>query len=709
MSEKLLAEFSKPTYEDWLELVEKQLKGVPFEKKLVSQPFEGVAIKPLYLKSDVADLSGHFNPAGQFPFIRGTQASGQTVDGWEITQHFKYPTISQFNEAAILDIKGGLSRLFVVLDSAGKNGLDPVATTSGIGKDGVSIFSGEEMADLLNGIDLENLSIQIEAGTAAVPLLSLLLAHLQKSGIPFDKLKGTVIFDPLAQLAVSGKLNRNTEAIIREMASLTNWSKDSAPSLKVLGVDLRPYHESGANTVQELSFAIATGAEYIRSLGDLGCDIDQIATNLEFIFSIGSDYFTEISKFRAMRSLWAQVIDAFGGQAASQKVSLQGHSSRRTKSTKDYHVNILRTTTEAFSAVIGGCDIISIAPFDDTLGLPDEFSRRVARNIQIVIREECHGHKTIDPAGGAWFVENLTDQLAKKAWELFQKIETAGGMRQSLNDGFIQNQIASSSKDIEQAVANRKQVIVGTNLYANLEEGKPESQQADLAAISLQRLTDFQTFKQSRQKTPDLNILKKALSDAVEGSSSIIEAVIEAAENDATLGEISATLASGSPAEPSIQPLTSRRDSEAYESLRDKADAYKDSRGGYPEVFLANMGPVSQHGARVDFSIDFLKPGGFLTISGNGFSSASEAADAALKSNARIYVVCSTDETYPDLVPEFTKMVKTQKPDSVVAVAGFPKDHIEAFKNDGVDEFIHLKANNLEILTSFQKKAGVDQ
>ena len=708
MSEKLLDEFPKPTYEEWLKLVENQLKGVPFEKKLMKTLFKGTSIKPLYQSSDVQGFQGHSSPSGRFPFIRGSQSAGHTVNAWEITQQLRYPTVEQLNEAVCFDIPRGLSRFSIILDSAGKHGQDPdTQFYKRIGEDGVSIFCLPDMTRLFDKIDLADVSLQIEAGGAVIPFFSMLIAHLKETRFSLADLHGTVIFDPLSSLASTGTLDRAITDIYAEMASLMSWTKQNTPSLKVLGIDLRPYYEGGGHAVQELAFAIATGTEYVRELLDRECDLESIEENLQFILCIGSDFFTEIAKFRALRSLWSQVVRAFGGKTITQKGLLQGHSSQRNKSITDPHVNILRTTTEAFSGVIGGCDIIGISPFDELSGLPDAFSRRVARNLQIIIREECHGHKTIDPSGGSWFIENLTNQIARNAWTLFQEIEEKGGMLKCLKDGYIQQMIVENKQQQEDEVVSRKHVVVGSNMYANLEEEALKTTPPDLDSVSSLRLEDVKEYAGSRTGPPNLEKLHEMSMSMVNGNIDMIEAAIEAASNQSTLGESGGALSKRNE-RITITFLQPYRDSEQYEDLRRKSSAYRSKTGSYPSVFLANMGPVQQHKARVDFTIDFLKPGGFSTIVGNGYESPSKAAEAALKSKAKIVVICSSDDTYPELVPELSKLLKNEAPETFLLVAGFPKDHIESFKSHGVDEFIHLRANHLKILQLLQNKVGIE-
>lgn len=702
--QKLLDEFSTPDFDKWLELVDSQLKGVPFEKKLVTKTFEDIPIQPIYLKKDAKDISA----PGQFPYTRGTKASGAVVTNWEVSQRLNYASPKQFNEAITSDIASGITAINLVLDQAGKSGLDPaVSTKDKIGKGGLSISFKEDVAEALNQIDSSELIFQIDAGIAALPFTSLLLAYFKQQGVNIEILRGNITFDPLSVLAVEGELDFSLEKIYDQMAGLTKWATKNTPKLKTIGIDARPYLEGGGSAVQELAFAIATAVEYLKEMQNRGLGIDDVAANISFVFATGSDFFMEIAKLRALRSLWANIIEAFGGESASQKATIYACSAKYNKTIHDPYVNMLRNTTEAFSSILGGCDVLSVEPFDDIQGEPDAFSRRIARNTQLVLKEECSGDRVIDPVGGSWYVEKLTEQLANSAWKQFQDIEKTGGMFASLKTGFPQNAIAETHQKRSQKVAQLRSVAVGTNKYANLDESTVNPILPDYEQLANSRREQLERSKGHRSEITELTELKHTNQAVYEDATTVINKSIQAASKGATLGELIDVLGRENGDKVSIRPIEIQRGMEAYETLRENANRYKTQNGELPKAFLANMGPLKQHKARADFSTGFLEPGGFQVVNSSGFDDVTGAVKATIDSGARIVVLCSTDDTYPELVPEFTQSLKAMNPEITIVIAGYPKDYIERFKDKGVDEFIHLKANNLELLKKFHQKAGV--
>jgi len=702
--QKLLGEFSPPSYEQWRELVEKQLKGAPFEKKLVTKTAEEISLQPIYLREDGQAYTETLAAPGAFPFTRGTNATGNRLQGSQVGQEFYYPTAQEFNQAVRGDAARGLQSLSLILDEAGCRGLDPQDAAEGqVGKDGISIATLEDLQQALEGLDLSELSLQVRAGSAAIPFISLFSAYLQSKSLSASTLKGSLQLDPVMELAQQGELKQSLTAAYDGMKQLVTWSRKNASDFKVLGIDARPYAESGGSAVQELAFVTATAVTYIRALLERGLSIDEIAPCISFTFSMGPDFFMEISKFRAARSLWAQVIDAFGGNETSQQLHLQASNASWNKTIHDPYVNMLRTTTETLSGVIGGCDSISVSPFDSLMGLPNDFSRRIARNTQIVIQEESHVDKVIDPAGGSWFIENLTDELATKAWGLFQEVEQEGGILQALQKGKIQEQIVATAEQRSKQVGQRKQVIVGTNMYANLEEDLLESRLPDFTALKAQRSEQVTAY--IKQRKTSVASLLEALSEAA--TTEKLEKATEAAGQGATLGELAKAIQSADQEIVQVTALKPHRNSTAYELLRKNAAAFQKKTGEAPKVFLANMGPLLQHKGRTDFVTDFLNPGGFTLISPVGFTSAADAAKAVIESGALVTVICSSDAAYPDFVPEFTKALQAANPEILIALAGYPKDQIEAFREAGVEVFIHIKSENLPLLNQFQAKAGV--
>jgi methylmalonyl-CoA mutase len=400
--------------------------------------------------------------------------------------------------------------------------------------------------------------------------------------------------------------------------------------------------------------------------------------------------------------LWARIVAAFGGSEQAQQLTLHARTSAWTKSRADAYNNMLRATSEAFAAVMGGCTSLHVSPFDEALGLPDEFSRRIARNVQIILREECSFARLIDPSGGSWAVERLTDELAREAWALFQELERRGGMAAALAAGFPQAQIAATRSERLNQIALRREVIVGVNMYANLKERPVAARPVDAVALQAERRTALTHYRAAA----DNEALQAALA-ALTGATGeqLLAATLAAARAGATLGALVAARATQTG--PSVEPLPAQRGAEQFEGLRSAAEAYAVRNGTPPAVFLATMGPLSQSKARADFATSFFETGGFVVTSGPGYATPAEAAQAALASNASIVLICATDEAYPALVPALAGLIKAERPDTTLVLAGYPTDQIATYQAAGIDEFIHLRADCYAILARLQQLKGV--
>lgn len=697
-------EFPPTPYEEWRKVVDKFLKGAPFEKRLVTKTYENIDLQPMYRQEDIEGLPHLDSLPGFAPYLRGATPLGYVASSWDVAQELPYATPAAFNAALRADMARGQNAVNLVLDRPTLAGIDAdQAEADDVGKGGLSISSVADLAQALDGVDLENTPLFIQASTSALTFTALLAALVQKQGKSLAKVRGAIGMDPLGQLARDGRLPRDLDGIYDVMAQLAAWAKANAPHLQTMTVQGSPYHNGGASTTQELAFALATAVDYVRAMQARGSSIDDIAPRIRFSLSIGSNFFMEIARLRAARLLWAKIVQAFGGNEASQKMSLHARTSAWNQTVYDPHVNLLRATTEAFSGAVGGCDSLHISPFDELLRVPDEFSRRVARNTHTVLREESHITKTIDPAGGSWYVENLTDSVARKTWAIFQEVEKQGGMAKALEAGWPQAQIADTAAKRAANLAKRKDIFVGTNMYPNLKETRIEPAPVDAWAVQTERTEALKGFRATANAAG-----KQAALDALAQSGGV-DAAIQAALAGATLGEIAQAARANAKAGPAINPVHAHRGAQAFEALRQAAETYVARTGQRPEVFLATMGPLTQHKGRADFSTAFLGVGGFETIYPSGFSTPDEAADAALASGAKAVVICSTDATYPDIVPPLVQKLKKAAPDLIVLLAGYPADHVEAFKAAGVDDFIHLAANCQALLSTLQKKMGVAQ
>lgn len=692
----LTDDFPAPSFEEWQAAAVASLGGKPFEK-LITPSYEGIAIQPMYRREDIEDLPLRYNLPGQPPFMRGPSAASYTHQPWAIAQELALPTPEAFNRALQFDLEHGQTSATLLLDEPTRAGKDPDQGKAGeVGRGGLSLATVEDVAVALRGIDLATTPLFIRAGTVALPLLALLVAHLKKQARPISDLHGCLEDDPLGVLAHEGTLPLSLGSAFDEMAHLTLWAAANAPRLATIAVHTYPYHNAGANAVQELAFGLATGVAYLRALAERGVNIATTAPRMRFDLAVGGNFFMEVAKLRAARWLWSQVAAAFGGDETAQKLHLHVRTSRRNKTTIDPYVNMLRVTTEALAAAVGGVESLHVAPFDEPVRAPDDFSRRIARNVQVILQEEAHLTEVIDPAGGSYAVEALTDQLATNAWALFQEVERQGGMAAALQSGFIQAQIAEVAQKRAANLAKRRDVLVGTNQFANPFESPLSADPIDYDAVYRERAAQMEQVR-THDDNPAVHLaaldrLSKMLDAPPE---QMVASAIEAAVAGATLNEITRTLRLRDEARPTIVPVTLGRASEPFEALRRQTDAYAAARGVRPQVFLANIGPARQHKARADFAQGYFEVGGFQVLTNNGFPTPEAAAEAALASGAPAVVICSTDETYPEIVPPLVQAIKRRAPQTAIILAGRPAEQVERLKAAGVDEFIYFGADCL--------------
>ncbi len=446
-------EFAKVQYGDWRKLVDGELKGAAFDEKMLTRTSEGITLQPVYKREDVANLPQANTFPGLAPFPRGGSAAGYTGHPWDISQEINSSSPAEFNHAARNSLASGLSALNMVLDKATRNGADPDWAKHGeVGSGGLSIATLRDLERALEGIDLRKTSLFVRSGASALPFAALLMALMRRRHQPASRLRGCIEMDPLGVLSHEGVLPQSLEGAYREMAVLTRWAAKHAPRLQTICVHSRAWHEAGGNAVQELAFTLATAVEYLREMHLRELDVNAVAPRMRFAVTVGTNFFLEISKLRALRTLWARAVAAMEGNETSQRLALHVRTSLWNKTIRDPHNNILRATVEAFAGVLGGCDSLQVGAFDELIRPPDDFSRRLARNTQLVLQKECHLTHVIDPAGGSWFVESVTSDLASRAWALFQEVEKLGGMAAALQAEFPQKTVAATAAEKIKAV-----------------------------------------------------------------------------------------------------------------------------------------------------------------------------------------------------------------------------------------------------------------
>lgn len=439
--EKLFDQFPAVTTEEWRAKVDADLKGVPFEKKLVWRTNEGFNVNPMYRAEDIADLKTTDSVPGQYPFVRGTRDNNE----WLTRQEIIADTPEKANEIALDVLTKGVNSLGFNVKEADK----------------------ETIATLLNGIDIDKVEVNFNCCPCeAAALTAALVGYLTDKGL-CDTFKGSIEYNPLRRslrhgAPIADDMVEQAKAILSIAAPVKG--------LKVLAVDSKVFNNAGAYIYQELGYALAWGAECLTALTDAGMDAAEVARRIKFNMGVSSNYFMELAKFRAARMLWAQIVKQYGVSDDDCKLHLHAETSKFNQTIYDAHVNLLRSQTEAMSAALAGVDSITVVPFDTPYKTPDAFSERIARNQQFLLKEESHLDKVVDPAGGSYYVETLTVSLAKQAWTLFIEVQDKGGFFKAVNDGEIQKAVNESSAKRHSDTARRKEILLGTNQYPNFNE-----------------------------------------------------------------------------------------------------------------------------------------------------------------------------------------------------------------------------------------------
>lgn len=668
-----LDEFPPSSYGEWRQAAEESLKGAPFDKKLVTSTPEGIKLQPIYSKADLEALALPESWPGLPPFVRGSAASGFKAKPWLVAQELSCGSLDQFNAALKSSLMRGQNSVVVLPDAATRHGADPdEAACDEVG--GLSLATLDDAARAFAGVDLQAAPVLVFAGASALPMAGLLKAVAGEKGF-----SGAVLADPLTEWARDGKLDISLDDAQAELAIVSKWA--AGKGIRTVGIQANLWADAGGTAVEELAFGLATGAAYFRSLAAAGVPDDEIAPRFVMALSLGSNLFMQIAKLRAARLLWDRMVGAFGVKPAP--LFIHGRTSIFNKSVLDPHTNMLRATTEGFAGVIGGVDSMHVAAFDEPVRTPDEISTRIARNVHTILGEECGFSEVADAAGGSWYVESLTIELAQKAWELFQEVEKHGGMAVALRKGFPQGVLAVSAKARLDAVSKRRETVLGVNLFPNPAE-TPLAPNPDDAE------------KRFAERSKRIAVARKG---GVTIASASVDEVAKAFLAGATIGEVSKALSRKGSAMPEIPRVRVIRAAEGYERLRAA------TQGNPPLVWLAKFGPPKQSKARADFASGFFTPGGYdVRQQTAGAKSVEEALEAAVASKPRIVVVCSTDDMYPEIVPAFVPALKAKLPGVKVLLAGYPPDQIEAHKSAGVDDFIHVKVDCLAFLTSLQKE-----
>lgn len=697
-------EFTPPTWDEWVEACNALLKGKPFDKIMYTKNYEGITFKPIYTRKDTDEILPTDDYPGMGDFLRGSTVNGYIHEPWGIAQSCDETMPAENNELLKHEIDKGSTVYNIKFDTATLNAVD-VADAEKPGDEGVNVTTADDMNVLLNGLDFEKYPVMMYTGATAVNLLGLTSAVLKAQGKDVKCLRGVIGADPIGELIRKGSSKASLDALYDDMAESIKWAKANAPELRTAFVRSEVFTDGGAEAVQEVAYTFAEAVEYIRQMLKRGVSLKDAASSLYFCFNQGANFFMEIAKLRALRQVWAAIMEAFGAEEADRSIMVHGRSSRFTKTVIDPYVNMLRNTTQTFSSVVGGVNTYENAPFDEMIRKGDEFSRRIARNLHVMLQEEFGMLRPIDAAGGSWAVESLTKEIAEKIWAEFQKVEGMGGITAALKEGYPQKTIAAVLEQRFKNLDYRKDRAVGVNMYPNMTEEPLDPRPEDTEKLKKLRVAAVEAFRGDI----DTEYLKEKLAGV-----DTVEKAEDAFAAGATVAEVAAARGAAA-GDVTVEPIAVHHWTERYEALRFDTERYIKETGKNIEVFLANMGPIPQHKARADFSTSFLQVGEFNVHLNDGFQDGEDGTaiekcvKAAAAEHYDVAVICSTDATYPEIVPALAPELKKVLPEgATLFLAGAaPKDLEEQYRAAGVDDFISVSANCYEILRMLQKKKGM--
>ena len=678
----LTAAFPATSLETWTQVVEKALKGGTVADRLTTRTLDGLAIKPLYTKADWA--AGRSGVPGAVPYTRGAQAEAELSGGWDLRQVIDDPRLDLARAAIAEDLEGGATSLGLRIAE------EPPSQCHGPW--GLWVATLAELDQVLKDVDLRGAGIALEVGQGAFAAGAALLALAEQRGVPGGELRGALNVDPIGTFAASGHLRQSLPRVFDDLADLVRVVAARTPNLGAVGVDARLYHTAGASEAQEVAFALATGAAYLRALDERGIAPETALHHMTFSFAVDSQFFRSMAKLRAARLAWARVADAVGAGSAAGAMRIWAEGAWRDLATRDAYVNMLRGTAHCFAAACGNADAISVRPFDEALAVPGLFGRRIARNTQLILAEESGLGRVRDPAGGAWSIETLTEEFAAKAWSLFQEIEAQGGMVKAIEDGRVEHAIAGIRKTRTQRLATRKDPVTGVSIFPDLNEPMVSRAEIDWTALATETI---KRRRAARVKDADAKLHALARAPA-QGR---VAAAIEALKAGATFAEIDSAGAEdqgqGLPKAVALRPM---RQSAAFERLRDASD----SLPRRPRVFLANFGKPRDYLDRATFARNVFAVGGIEPVGDGGCQTVDELVAAAKASGASLIVLSCSDEHYQQHGVDCLKALKALSPTCLYAVAQ-PDDALTAA---GVDAYVRRGIDIGALLADALTKLG---
>ncbi len=668
---------SKSDLEAWAKLAETELKGRSPED-LVWETVEGIGVKPLYTEADLEGLDHLGSVPGVFPYVRGPRATMYAGRPWTIRQYAGFSTAEASNAFYRKALAGGQKGLSVAFDLATHRGYDSdhPRVVGDVGKAGVAIDSVEDMKILFDGIPLNEMSVSMTMNGAVIPVLASFIVAGQEQGCETNQLSGTIQNDILKEFMVRNTYIYPPAPSMRIVADIIEYTAEEMPRFNSISISGYHMQEAGATLVQELAFTLADGMEYVRAAQAKGMGVDAFAGRLSFFFAIGMNFFMEVAKLRAARLLWARIMQDFGA-TKPQSLMLRTHcqTSGVSLAEQDPYNNVVRTSYEALAAVLGGTQSLHTNSFDEAIGLPTDFSSRIARNTQLILQEETGVAKVVDPLAGSYYVERLTHELKEKAWALIQEVEGLGGMTKAVESGMPKLRIEEAAAMRQAAIDRGDEVIVGVNKYRPSEPDEVDVLDIDNEDVRRRQVERLESIRASRDEAACRAALEAVTEVASSGEGNLLAAAVEAARARATVGEISDAMEKVFGRHRAEVRTLSGVYGAAYEGdegfarIQKDVEAFAEAEGRRPRMLVVKMGQDGHdRGAKV-IATAFADIGFDVDV-GPLFQTPEEAAQDAVDNDVHVVGISSQAAGHRTLAPQLVKALREAGADDVIVICG---------------------------------------
>ncbi|HTS93488.1 MAG TPA: methylmalonyl-CoA mutase [Stellaceae bacterium] len=672
-----MADFPRKILEDWQALAAKELGGTAPES-LVWQTAEGIAIKPLYTRSDLERLEGVETLPGFAPYLRGVRATMYANRPWTIRQYAGFSTAEESNKFYRENLKAGQMGLSVAFDLATHRGYDSdhPRVVGDVGKAGVAIDTVEDMKILFDGIPLERMSVSMTMNGAVLPVLAGFIVAAEEQGVPAAKLQGTIQNDILKEFMVRNTYIYPPGPSMRIVADIIEYTAKQMPKFNSISISGYHMQEAGATCVQELAFTLADGLDYVRAALSRGLGIDEFAPRLSFFFCLGMNFFMEIAKLRAARLLWAKLMSEFNPKnPASLQLRTHCQTSGVSLTEQDPYNNIIRTTIEAMAGVLGGTQSLHTNSFDEALALPTPFSARIARNTQLIIAEESGITHVVDPLGGSYYVESLTHSVASAAMDLIKEVEALDGMTKAVEQGMPKLRIEEAAARRQARIDRGEETIVGVNKYEPEETPAVKLLDIDNTRVREQQIARLRAVRAARDPARVKAALDHLTKAASSGQGNLLALAVEASRARATVGEISDSLESIFTRHRATVRSVSGvygalyEGDEGFKRIQREVEAFARAEGRRPRILVVKLGQDGHdRGAKV-IATAFADIGFDVDV-GPLFQTPEEAARQAVENDVHVIGVSTQAAGHKTLVPALIQALKREGGDDILVICG---------------------------------------